>query len=111
MSPGRYCIRLSRVFASAVGPRHDVQVPVAGEFPHRSVSFGRNDGGGAEEPLVPVRRRVIADRDAREQVLVLMSGHHESGRVDQEQHAAREAPDVCQGQVRSALDLLPQVPA
>jgi hypothetical protein len=26
---------LSRVFASAVGPRHDVQVPVAGEFPHR----------------------------------------------------------------------------
>jgi len=42
--------------------------------------------------------------------MVMMSGHRELGCVDQDQHAAGEAPDVRQRQPLSTRDLLEQVP-
>src|ERR1022692_1343224 len=75
-----------------------------------SVSFGRNDGGVPRSrsyqaaAAVESRTGTPANRS-----MVMTSGHHEFGCVDQDQHAAREAPDVREGKVRSARDVLEQV--
>src|ERR1035438_1364838 len=77
------------------GPHHDVQVPVVSEFPHRLGVVRQERWRGAEESLVPGRRRgVIEDGTPANRSMVMTSGHHEFGCVDQDQPAAREAPDA-----------------
>lgn len=55
--------------AGMLGPLLDDQIPMFREFPHGLDVVGEERRWGAEQPFVPgQRRRVVLDRDSREQV-------------------------------------------